>query len=170
MESTPVAGNAKGPASQQQAQDTVLDYLRQTVDTMPAGTVLDGTRYRIGKLTRYCEDDPRGPDAPVHIEDWRDVNLPPGADFDAVIAQTGETWKKWGWHVIEREGFEKPNRFGYTPDGYVLHLEARNNVGATPFLIGSSPCFPGSARRDPLSRRNTDGPEQPALPQTRGRP
>lgn len=115
---------------------------------MPAGTTLDGTRYRIGKMTRFCEDDPRGPDAPVHIEDWRDVRIPPGNDFDGVIAQTGETWRGWGWHVIERDGFGKPNRFGYTPDGYVLHLEARSSVGAAPFLIGSSPCFSGNLRRD----------------------
>lgn len=148
MEYTPVEGNSPSPTSQQVAQDTVLGYLRRTLNAMPPGAVLDGTRYRIGKMTRYCEDDPRGPDAPVHVEDWRDVNLPPGTDFDTVIARTGETWKEWGWRVIERDGFEKPNRFGYTPDGYVLHLEARTKAGATPFLIGSSPCFPGSLRRD----------------------
>lgn len=148
MESTRVGKNPKIPTSQQEAQDAVLGYLKQTINIMPSGSDLDGARYRIGKMTRYCEDDPSGPDAPVHVEDWRDVNLPPGTDFNAMISQTGETWKKWGWHVIERDGFEKPNRFGYTPDGYVLHLEARNNVAATPFLIGSSPCFPGNLRRD----------------------
>lgn len=148
MESTPVVQNPKIPASQQEAQDTVLRYLQQTVNALPRGSSLDGTRYRIGKMDRHCEDDPSGPDAPVHVEDWRDVNLPPGADFDAIISAVGEIWQQWGWQVIERDGFEKPNRFGYSPDGYVLHLEARNNAKATPFLIGSSPCYSGNLRQN----------------------
>ncbi|WP_236054742.1 hypothetical protein [Mycobacterium sp. SM1] len=114
------------PTSQQQAQDTGLRYLQQTLDILPAGSDLDRTRYRIRKMTRYCANDPSGPDAPVHVEVWRDVNLPAGTDFDAMISRTGQIWQQWGWQIIERAGFEKPNRFGYTPDGYVLHLEARN--------------------------------------------
>lgn len=148
MEPTPAVPSPKIPASQQEAQDTVLRYLQQTLDVFPPGSSLDGSRYRIGRMDRYCEDDPAGADSPVHVEDWRDVKLPPGTDFNALISHTGEIWKQWGWQVIERDGFEKPNRFGYTPDGYVLHLEARNKVGATPFLIGSSPCYPGSLRGD----------------------
>lgn len=148
MEATPTVPDPKIPASQQEAQDTVLQLLQQTANVLPSGTTLDGSRYRIGKMDRYCEDNPEGPDSPVHIEDWRDVKLPPGSDFDTVITQTGDTWKQWGWQVIERDGFERPNRFGYTPDGYVLHLEARNNVGAGPLLIATSPCYPGNLRSD----------------------
>jgi hypothetical protein len=162
MEATPTVPNPKIPASQQEAQDTVLRLLQETANVMPPGTSLDGSRYRIGKMDRSCEDNPAGPDSPVHIEDWRDVKLPPGTDFDTVIAQTGDFWTQWGWQVVEREGFEKPNRFGYTPEGYVLHLEARNNAGAGPLLIGSSPCYPGSLRADtprnpPLVNQNAAG-------------
>ena len=148
MEATPTVPNPKIPTSQQEAQDTVLRLLQETANVLPAGTTLDGARYRIGRMDKYCEDDPAGPDSPVHVEDWRDLKLPPGADFNQIIAQTGTFWEQWGWQVIERDGFEKPNRFGYTPDGYILHLEARNNAGAAPLLIGTSPCYPGNLRAD----------------------
>ena len=108
MEATPTVPNPKIPASQQEAQDTVLRLLQETANVLPPGTSLDGSRYRIGKMDRSCEDNPAGPDSPVHIEDWRDVKLPPGTDFDTVIAQTGDIWTQWGWQVVEREGFEKP--------------------------------------------------------------
>jgi hypothetical protein len=78
MEQTPVPASPKIPTSQQEAQDTVLRYLQQTVDALPKGTTLDGTRYAIGDGTAYCEDNPSGPDTPVHVEDWRDMTLPPG--------------------------------------------------------------------------------------------
>jgi hypothetical protein len=47
-----------------------------------------------------------------------------GNDPNNVIAKIGDIWKSWGWYVIERDGFQKPNRFGYAPDGYSLQLEA----------------------------------------------
>ena len=148
MAQTPVPASPKIPTSQQEAQDTVLRYLQTTVDALPKGTSLDGTRYTVGSATTYCEDNPGGPDAPVHFEDWRDLNLPPGTDFNAIIAQTGEIWKQWGWEVIERDGFAKPNRFAYAPDGYVLQIEARPDPKYPPSLVGSSPCFPGNLRDD----------------------
>lgn len=77
MEATPTAPNPKIPTSQQEAQDTVLRLLRDTANMLPAGTTLDGSRYRIGRMDEYCEDDPTGPNIPVHVEDWRDLNLPP---------------------------------------------------------------------------------------------
>lgn len=46
MEPTPTAQDPKIPSSQQEAQDTVLRYLQQTVDALPAGSTLDGSRYR----------------------------------------------------------------------------------------------------------------------------
>lgn len=145
-EQIPVPPNPKTPASQQEAQQTLLEYLQRTIDVLPAGTSLDGSRYVVGDGTNYCEDDPSGPDAPVRVEDWRDMLLPPGTDFTGIVIQTGEVWKRWGWQVIEREGFSKPNRFGYAPDGYVLQIEARPDPAHPPSLIGSSPCFPGNLR------------------------
>ncbi|MCV7152431.1 hypothetical protein [Mycolicibacterium pyrenivorans] len=148
MEQIPVPPNPKTPASQQEAQQTLLEYLQRTVDALPAGTRLDGSRYVVGDGTNYCEDHPSGPDAPVRVEDWRDIKPAPGADFDAIVIQTGEVWKQWGWQVIERDGFSKPNRFGYAPDGYILQIEARPDPAYPPSLIGSSPCFPGNLRGD----------------------
>ena len=148
MEQIPVPSAPRIPASQQEAQDTVLRYLQRTVDALPRGTSLDGSRYSLVGLTTYCEDDPADANAPVHYSDWRDMKVPPGTDFSALVAQTGEIWKQWGWQVIERDGFDKPNRFGYSPDGYVLQIEARPDPGYAPSLIGSSPCYPGNLRRD----------------------
>lgn len=141
------------PASQQEAQDTILAMLQKTVDALPAGTVLDGSRYRVGTMDRYCDNDPVGTASAVHVEDWRDVKLASDLDPDAVIAQTADVWRHWGWHVIERDGFDKPNRFGYSPDGYALHFEARNSTD--PLLIGSSPCYSNGL--------HTDTPRNPAM-------
>lgn len=123
-----------------------MELLQKTVDVLPAGSSLDGSRYQVGTMDRYCENDPAGTTSAVHVEDWRDVQLTNDVDADAVITQTADIWRQWGWRVIERDGFEKPNRFGYTPDGYVLHLEARDRGG--PLLIGSSPCYPNGLQAD----------------------
>ncbi|OYN76157.1 hypothetical protein CG716_22665 [Mycolicibacterium sphagni] len=152
MESIPVPASPKIPTSQQEAQDTLTAYLQKTVDALPKGTSLDGTRYIVGDGTAYCEDNPSGPDAPVHVEDWRDMNLPPGTDFNAIISQTGDIWKQWGWKVIERDGFTKPNRFGYGPDGYILQIEARPDPKFPPSLVGSSPCFSGNLKSNRVTK------------------
>jgi hypothetical protein len=39
-------------------------------------------------------------------------------DVIAKIGKIGDIWKSWGWYVIERDGFQKPYRVGYAPDGY----------------------------------------------------
>lgn len=152
MEQTPTPSSPKIPGSQQEAQDTVNRYLQETIDALPKGSSLDGTRYAIGDGATYCDDNPSGTDAPVHVEDWRDIALPPGTDYSALINQTGEVWKQWGWQVIERDGFSKPNRFGYAPDGYVLQIESRPDPTQAPSLIASSPCFPGNLRSNDVQR------------------
>lgn len=53
---------------------------------------------------------------------------------------------------MERDGFSKPNRFGYAPDGYVLQIQARSDPTQPPSLIGSSPCFAGTFRSDDVRR------------------
>lgn len=148
MEPTPAAPSPKIPASQQEAQEMVLRYLQQTVDAMPRGAILDGRRLAVGDGVRYCEDDPSGPDAPVRFSDWRDVTVPNGTLSSEVVVQVGEVWRSWGWQVIERDGFPKPNRFGYGPDGYRLQIKVRSDEQQSLSLIGSSPCFSGSLRRD----------------------
>jgi hypothetical protein len=80
------------------------------------------------------------------------MKLAPGADFNAIVAQTGEIWKGWGWRVIERDAFTKPNRFGYAPDGYTLQIMARNDPKYAPSLVGTSPCFPGNLRNTSIQR------------------
>lgn len=151
MDNTPVVPSPKIPASQQEAQDTVLRYLQQTVDALPEGSSLDGSRYISGGDVRYCEDNPSGPEAPVKFTDWRDIQMPP-TDYNAVVAQVGDLWKSWGWQVTERDGYEKPNRFGYAPDGYVLQIAASYPPIYPPTIIAASPCFPGTLRRDGIPR------------------
>src|SRR6476619_1079470 len=116
MEQTPAPASPKIPSGQKEAEDTVLHYLQRTVDALPRGTSLDGSRYMVGDGTAYCEDNPSDENSPVHVEDWRDVNLPPGSDFNAIVSQTGDIWKEWGWQVIERDGFTIPNRVASAPD------------------------------------------------------
>jgi hypothetical protein len=140
------------PASQQQAQDTVLGYLTRTVDGLPAGTTLDGTRYRVGSGNRSCDDNPTGPDAPeMMFTDVRQVVLPAGVDGVAVIADVGDIWRSWGWHVFERDDFPRPNQFGYGPDGYRLQIESSSPPGQPPTISGISPCFPGDLASDDIT-------------------
>ncbi len=129
--------------------NTVLQYIQQTVDALPPGTNVDGTRYSgAGSGTTYCEDEPKDENSAVSFAFWGDLNLPTGIETNAVISQIGDIWKRWGWQVLERQGFEKPNRFGYAPDGYVLQVKAAYPPTYPPTIIGSSPCFPGSLRKD----------------------
>ncbi|MCV7260707.1 hypothetical protein [Mycobacterium shimoidei] len=148
MEATPSVPSPKVPASQQEAESTVLRYLQQTIDLLPAGTSVDGSRYSVGTGISYCEDEPKDQNSPIRFAYWGDLNLPPGVDAHAIIDQIGDMWKGWGWQVLEREGFEKPNRFGYAPDGYVLQVKAAYPPTYPPTIIGSSPCFPGKLRQD----------------------
>lgn len=142
------APNPKIPTSQQEAQDTVLRYLQQTLDVLPPGSSLDGSRYRIGRMDKYCEDDLAGPDSPVHMEDWRDVKLPPGTDFNAVIARTGKIWEQWGWQVIERTASRSRTASATTQMATCSIRKRGTRLEPAPFLIGSSPYYPGSLRTD----------------------
>ena len=137
------------PTSQQQAQDTVLGYLTKTLDGLPPGTAFDATRYRVGNGNRSCDDNPTGPDKPeMMFTDVRQVMLPAGTDPATAIALVGDVWRSWGWYVIERDGFGKPNQFGYASDGYRLQIEPSNPPGNPPTISGISPCFPGDLAHD----------------------
>lgn len=157
MEPTPIVKNPKIPTSQQEAQDTVLRYLQQTLDALPPGTSLDSSRYGTGTGVTYCEDEPADQNAPVRFGEYRDMKTATDVtDFNAIISQTGELWKSWGWQVLERDGFDKPNRFGYAPDGYVLQIHASYPTTYPPSVVATSPCFPGNLRKD-------DTPRNPAV-------
>ncbi|HME79603.1 MAG TPA: hypothetical protein VKI00_29255 [Mycobacterium sp.] len=136
------------PTSQQQAQDTVLGYLKKTLQALPAGTVFDRSRYA-GSGNTPCNDEPTGV-PPNEFSDIRDAVLPPDTDLDAMIAKAGEIWQGWGWYVRERDGFGKPNRFGYAPDGYSLQIVSAEHNGYPPTITGVSPCFPGELVRDDI--------------------
>lgn len=146
MEQTPVPTSPKTPGSQQEAQDTIVRYLQDTINALPPGVILDGSRYLVGDGTSYCEDDPADRSSPVTVEDLRDMTLPRGTTTQALVEQTGRVWQEWGWSVVERDGFSKPNRFGYSPDGYVLQIQARPDPTQAPSLIATSPCFAGDLR------------------------
>jgi hypothetical protein len=153
MEPTPIVPSPKIPTSQQEAQATVLTYLQRTVNALPPGSTLDGTRYIAGGDTRHCEDDPSGPDAPVRFSDWRDIQTPvQAANYNGLIEDVGKLWEGWGWQVIERDGYDKPNRFGYSPDGYVLQITAAHPASYPPSVIGASPCYPGNLRQEDIPR------------------
>jgi hypothetical protein len=128
------------PTSQQLAQDTIMGYLKKSLQALPPGTALDATRYSGATNTPPCKDVDRGK-APVSLTTIGELNLPAGVDPVGVVAQLGDAWKSWGWYVIERDGFRKPNRFGYAPDGYILQIVAKDPVTDPPTLKGDSPCF-----------------------------
>ena len=135
------------PTSQQQAQDTVLGYLKKTLDALPPGVVFDASRYGSAASTSPCGDQPNPPTK--EFAATGDLKLPPGVDSRQLIAQVGETWKSWGWWVFERDGMFKPNRSGFSPDGYELHIEVPGKPGP-PNITGTSPCFARDIARDDL--------------------
>jgi hypothetical protein len=135
------------PTSQQHAQNTIIGYLKKTLRALPPGTALDATRYSGGTNTPPCKDVTKGV-APVSFSTIGELNLPPGVDPVGVVAQLGDAWKSWGWYVVERDGFRKPNRFGYAPDGYILQIMAKDPVTDPPTLKGDSPCFAGDLPDD----------------------
>jgi hypothetical protein len=135
------------PASVQQAQDTIIGYLTKMLRAMPPGTVLDATRYSGGTNTPPCQDTETG-SSPNSFTTIGELKPPPGVGFDTIIAAAGEIWKRWGWYVLERDGFYKPNQFGYGPDDYRLQITAAPQSAYPPTLQADSPCFPESLPRD----------------------
>ncbi|BBZ06870.1 hypothetical protein MDOR_10390 [Mycolicibacterium doricum] len=137
------------PQSQQQAQDTLLDYLTRTVRQLPKGSVLDATRYGSSGHNSWCEDEPKDPkNVPTRFHTTGDLTVPAGINADALVRQVGDIWRSWGWYVYERDGFRTPNEFGYGPDGYRLQIVTAGRPGYAPTLSGSSPCFPGEIAAD----------------------
>lgn len=137
------------PQSQQQAQSTVVGYLRRTLAALPPGSVIDGSRYLSPGNNSYCDDNDSSADAPMYFHTIGEVTAPGPSPNDAVT-KTGDIWRSWGWYVIERDGFTKPNRFGYAPDGYRLQIEAAAQPGYPPAIQGSSPCYPATIARDDI--------------------
>lgn len=134
------------PTTRQQAQDTVFEYYQKTLRELPEGYTLDGSRYGNAPSLIVCDDNAGdGMHAPAAVNDWRDLHTPPGTDYPALIAQIGDIWRGWGWRVTERDGFDKPNRFGYAPDGYWLNVVSAGDY--FPSFGGGSPCFPGDESR-----------------------
>ncbi|ADG99008.1 conserved hypothetical protein [Segniliparus rotundus DSM 44985] len=136
------------PTTTRQAQDAVYRYYQKTLRELPDGYALDNTRYGGASVTvTPCDDlgTLNNPDDPAKYHDDRIILVPPGADNLALVVKIGEIWKSWGWRVEEREGFNKPNRFGTAPDGYVLHVESDDQYPV--MFEGSSPCFKGDKTR-----------------------
>ena len=139
------------PQSQQEAQYAILGYLKRTLAVLPPGTVVDSHGYVGSGQTAWCEDEPKDPTkAPVHVQAVGDVKVPGDMDPKTLITKIGDAWRSWGWYVFERDGFNKPNQFGYGPDGYRLQIEMANPPSYPPTLTAISPCFPGNLGRDDL--------------------
>lgn len=144
----------KVPADQQDAQDGVTKYLQQTLDALPKGATLDGTRYVTGPGAVRCDD------GTVQVQDPRDVDAPPDTDVTRLVATTGELWRQWGWNVDDAPDQGRPNRVGRTPDGYQVRIEAAADPKRRPTMVGSSPCFAAGLREN-------DIPRTPVLEQSR---
>jgi hypothetical protein len=50
--------------------------------------------------------------------------------------------------VYQREGFRKPNQFGYGPDGYRMQIVSAAKPGYGPTLSASSPCFSAAVAQE----------------------
>ena len=147
----PLAGwNPKDviPSSQQQAQDTLMGYLKRTLHALPPGTALDSTGFSGPGHNIGCDDDATDKAAPVHFQTIANVTVPGNPNPTTTINKVGDTWRSWGWYVYERDGFTKPNQFGYGPDGYRLQILAPSVPNYPPTLQGSTPCFPGDIATD----------------------
>lgn len=137
------------PQTQEQAQDTLVGYLQRTLQALPPGTKFDTGRYSGTGHNNSCDDNFTGPGRPpTNFSTVVDITFPPGTDIRATITKTGDIWRSWGWYVYERDGFEKPNQFGYAPDGYRLQIVAAYPPEFPPTLSAISPCFPGEIARE----------------------
>lgn len=137
--------HAAVPESQEQAQDTLLSYVRRTLQGLPPGITFDATRFGgAGSGNVGCDDDATSPDAPIRFDAAGDLKVPPGMEYASLVQTVGDVWRSWGWQVAERDGFRKPNQFGVGPDGYRLRIITSARDGYPPGLEGSSPCFPGN--------------------------
>lgn len=156
MEPTPTAASPKVPVSQQEAQDTALQYLQRTVDGLPPGTTLDSSDAR-GGGNLSCNDDYTGPGSgPTEYIVATHVIGPAGFKPADLVTKTGDLWRSWGMEVMQRDGFEKPNQFGFPRDGYGVQIEAAYPADYPPLLTVVSPCFSGDLRQD-------DVPEPPTV-------
>jgi hypothetical protein len=137
------------PQSQQQAQDTLLGYVQRTLQALPPGVTFDASRFGgVGSGNVGCDDEATAPDAPTRFDAAGDLKVPPGTDYMALVQTVGDVWRSWGWNVYERDGFRKPNQFGFSPDGYRMRIITAARAGYPPGLEGSTPCFPGNFARN----------------------
>lgn len=136
------------PQSQQHVQDIIVGYLRDTVATLPAGTVIDAGRFARPGQNSLCDDAESGPVAPMRFHTVGELRAT--GEETSIVAAVGVIWRRWGWHVVEREGFRTPNRFGYSPDGYRLQIVS-TGAGHPPVVQASSPCFPRPVANDDVA-------------------
>lgn len=73
------------PSSPQQAQDTVLGYLKKTLRALPSGTTLDATRYSGGTNTASRQDVETGT-PPGNFTTIGELRRPAGTSPDIVMA------------------------------------------------------------------------------------
>lgn len=140
------------PENQQQVQDTLLGYIKRTLNSLPPGYVLDATRFGgTGHGVIGCDDNDTSPDAPVRLTINSDLKIPPGIDNEAVSEAFGRVWRSFGWRVYSDDSFRQPNQFGVSPDGYSLRTVQPAVAGYPPGFTASSPCFPGGLADDDYS-------------------
>ena len=117
------------PKTHQEARDTVVGYLQRTLAALGPGAVIDASRYLVAGTTSYCDDNDSGPNAPRYFTTLGEITDPAIRDGSQLVEKVGEIWRGWGWYVLEREGWGKPNRFGYTPTGTSCTSRQRPNRG-----------------------------------------
>jgi hypothetical protein len=81
------------------------------------GTAFDTGDYSgTGDNNHFCDDKFSGPGKPsMNLGTAGDIAFPAGTSLCAMIVMTGDTSRSWGWYVYQRDGFEKPDQFGYAP-------------------------------------------------------
>jgi hypothetical protein len=117
------------------------------------GTAFDTGHYSgTGDNNNFCDDNFSGPGKPpMNLGTAGDITFPAGNGLRAMIVMTGDTSRSWGWYVYQRDGFEKPDQFGYAPDGYHLQIVAAFPLDYPQTVSATSPCFGGEFARDDIS-------------------
>ncbi|EFV14022.1 hypothetical protein [Segniliparus rugosus] len=132
------------PSTPEEARDIIHKYLQKTLRELPDGYILDSSRFGgVGGNLSPCDDTPSPESPPSMYDNWRVLVSHSETNYNSIIGKVGDIWRGWGWPVEERNGFDKPNRFSISPDGYTLSIKAApsGNPQSPPSVIVTSPCF-----------------------------
>lgn len=137
------------PDSQQEIQNAVASFLSRTVAALPPGARIDASRFTAAGHNSPCDDTVSTPIASMRFHTIGELRMPAATYGADTVSTVGQTWRLWGWRVVERDDFGRPNRFGYSPNGYRLQI-VTVGAGHPPVVQASSPCFARRIARDDI--------------------